>query len=96
LYNFHLFGNILSFNSKLMKHMGNRNCERLKDYICAAYNTFDPANHAAHPCYSVLKDAIKLIKGHGWRVAVCDYKDQGKQIVVISPNGDYYHSNFKR
>ena len=94
MYNFSLLGNCMSFNMKVMKHMEQNNPERVKDYICAAYDSFNPDNFNQHPCAEILRDANKFLRSKGWKVGMGIWKNIGNQIIVISPNNDYYHSKY--
>lgn len=93
-YNFSNLGHCMSLNSKLIKHMKDKNYPRLKDYICVAFDTFDPVNAKNHPCFDILNTAVKMIQDNGWSVGVGEYKDIGKQMIVVSPEKHYYHSKF--
>lgn len=95
MYNFSMLGNCMSFNTKVLKHIEQNNPERVKDYVCAAYDTFNPDHFKDHPCFEILKDANKYLRSKGWKVAMGNWKSIGNQIIIISPDGRYYHSKFQ-
>jgi len=97
MYDFNLLGNSMSFISKLRKHLYAGDCERVKDYLCAAYDTFNPSPETIklHPCFDLIQDAIKFIKSKGWEVGSGSWGNIGCQLTIISPAGEYYHSKFK-
>ena len=95
MYNFDLLGHILSFNSKLHKHILANNPDRVKDYLCKAYDTISPANPKAHPCWDHIREGVKFLEAKGWKVGAAPWKELGKQLIIISPDGAYYHSKFK-
>lgn len=92
--NFNLFGQCMAFNLKLIKHREAGNCEKTKDYICAAFDTFNPVEYKNHPCWEQIHESIEFLKSQGWKVRYMDWKDQGKQIVCVSPNEIYYRSKY--
>ena len=95
-YNFSSFGQIMTFNIKLNRHIAHGQVERCKDYFVAAFDNVDPTSkRSAHPAQEVLEEAAALLKSNGWTIRVADWKDRGKQMIVTSPSGDYYVSRFQ-
>lgn len=95
-YDFSAVGAVMSFNMKIAKHVGSGNCNRVKDYICSAYDTFNPSRgtYKNHPCFEMISKGVDFLKARGWKVAVAPWKEIGEQVIVMSPEGDYYHSKF--
>ena len=96
MYDFSLVGNVLSFNVKMMKHIESDNLDRVKDYLCSAFDTFDPIEKQSHPCLEIIKEGVNLLVSNGWNVGVTEWKDIGRQLVIISPDDKYYHSAYER
>ena len=93
--NFNLMGTAMGFNVKLLKHINAGDAERIKDYLCAAFDGKDPLNFDTHPCSDMIRAGIDLIKSKGWKVYVGKWKTIGDQLIVVSPEGKYYHSKFE-
>lgn len=93
---FNQLGVCTSFVVKMKRHLDSKNEERLKDYICAAYNTFNPFDMEKHPCYdTIIKPSIQFLREKGWIVYQDEWKKLWIQVIVISPTKRYYHSSFK-
>lgn len=94
--NFNNAGACLSFEMKLRKHINAGNCYRVKDYLCAAYNTWCPKgdNFAGHPCCASISEGTEFLKSHGWHVGLSEWKNIGEQLICVSPNDEYYHSSY--
>ena len=96
MYDFSMLGNCVSFIAKVQKHVNDKNCERLKDYICAAYDAHNPEIYKEHPCFDIIDKAIKdILRPNGWKVKVGTWKSIGKQIIIISPAEEYFHSKYE-
>lgn len=95
-YDFNQFGHVMNVNMKIAKHVSARNCNRVKDYICSAYDTFNPSKetYKNHPCFEMLSKGVDFLKTCGWKVGVAPWKEIGEQVIIVSPDGDYYHSKF--
>lgn len=63
--NFDSLGNAMGFNEKIKTHLKNQDCDRLKDYICAAYDTFNPEKAEDYPCFEPINEAIQFLKTRG-------------------------------
>lgn len=94
VYEFGNFGHSMGYKIKVIKHMNARNCDRVKDYICAGYDTFNPNCPKEHPCWDVIEDGINLLLAEGWKVGTGEWKNIGKQVIIESPDGGYYHSRY--
>lgn len=91
-YDWSRFGHCMSFRNKLIKHRNNP--ERLKDYILKVFDSFNPMVHRQHPMWKEIEESIEVMKKSGWKVGKFTWKDQGIQMVCISPEGAYYHSKY--
>lgn len=92
---FNSFGTAMGFQMKVMKHMESNNPEKVKDYMCAAYDTVNPETAANHPCIDIIREAKKFLENNGWKVGTMAWKDQGVQLVCISPDGSFYRSHYQ-
>lgn len=92
MYNFNMFGNCMSYISKLQKHRNNP-C-RLVDYILTGFDVWDPTDRTNHPCWEHIQVAIATCKAHGWKFRSGVWKELGIQLIALSPDGGYYHSKF--
>lgn len=95
MYNFNNIEEKMSFRNKLAKHVDANDCIKIKDYICTAYDSFNPENFEEHPCFDSMLNAFKkILKPNGWKVGTMNWKDKGIQLVVTSPDNEYYRSHF--
>lgn len=95
MYNFNLLGNAMSFNSKMIKHIQSNNPLRVKDYICAAFDTFNPSyDPSDHPCWDTISQGVKYLKSLGWKVFPAKDIRGNIQIFLKAPTGEYYHSHY--
>ena len=92
-YDFSKFGHCMSFQMKLIKHQNNPN--RLKDYILKVFDEFNPMVHTRHPMWKEIEEAVDRLKKAGWKVGKMNWKERGIQIVMQSPDGDYYTSRYE-
>ena len=94
MYNFNNFMHVMGYNNKLLKYKNANNPERLKDYICAAYDVFPASEMRNHPCYEVMEDCIhECMNPAGWKVKKTRHHGDF-QICCISPNVDEYYSHY--
>lgn len=93
--NFNTVGVALSFQVKLLKHMSASNHVRVKDYLCAGFDTFPPKEIKNHPCAGVIKDAEEFLRKHGWKCGLYDWgPEKGIQYTCVSPNDEWYRSHY--
>lgn len=85
----------MSYQMKLLKHMERRDPSRVKDYLCAGFDTFDPTHIKNHPAIDIIRDAEKMMREEGWKVGGYDWgPGKGRQYTCVSPNGEWYRSHY--
>ena len=95
MYDWNKFGNCISFQLKVNKHMTANNPERVKDYLCKAFENFDPGDCQHHPCSQIIGDAVKYLNKMGWQAGIIDWgNDIGAQFTCVSPRNEWYRSHF--
>lgn len=95
-----------AFAHKIQKHHDNP--RKLAIYLCERYSSQDPDDEFAdvfkgeyQPNVDLVRrdipamEAINLIKDHGWKVKVGEWKDLGPQLIVLMSNGKCFHSNYR-
>lgn len=93
--NFNNMGDAMGFRSKLLKHMNERNGERIKDYLTVAFNNVDPHKPETHPCFDVINKAEKLMAELGWKTGFYDWGEgKGLQYTCVSPDNRWYRSHY--
>lgn len=92
---FNLPGECLGFMFKLERHIVNGNENRIKDYIIGGYDTFSSLKYQEHPCFGTLNKGMKFLKQKGWMIYLGTWKNLGTQIILKSPNEEYFHTHFK-
>lgn len=93
--NFNTIGNILGLQTKLLKHMANDDPERVKDYVCAAFDNWNPMDAGNHPCVKILTEAQTFLKEHGWQCGTSDWGEgKGLQVTCVSPEDNWYRSHY--
>lgn len=86
----------MSYQMKLIKHMNLNHEDKVKDYLVAGFDNFNPGDFLDHPCMSVIKDAANWLMSKGWKVGVYDWRgEKGLQFTCISPNNEWYRSHYK-
>lgn len=94
--NFHQFGHVMGFEMKIKKHLESRNAERVKDYLCAAFNTWNPKNAENHPCIEFIREGQAFLKEEGWKVGLYNWgEEKGVQYTCVSPNDEWYRSHYE-
>lgn len=88
------FGQVISYQAKLLKHMEHNDPDRIKDYLCAGFSSVEPTSIEDHPCGDIIKKAVDILVKNGWKIGFGDWKTIGRQLICISPEGKYYHSRF--
>ena len=95
-YNFEtpLRGELLHFAGKMQALINNEDDERIKDYICDAFDTWNPKLAILHPCHGMLRRGIAYLMASGWKFSIARWGNLGVQAVLQDKNGNYYHSNY--
>lgn len=88
------FGQLISYQVKLLKHIEHNDPDRIKDYLCAGFSSVEPISIEDHPCGEIIKDAVDILVKNGWKVGFDNWKTIGRQLICISPKDEYYHSKF--
>ena len=87
-------GELLHFAGKLQELLNNEDTERVKDYVCDAFDTWNPKLALLHPCHGMLRRGISYLVEHGWNFTIHRWGDIGVQAIVANPSGEYFHSNY--
>lgn len=94
--NFNLLGESMSFNAKLLKHINAENPERVKDYLCAGFDSFNPKNIKCHPCLEMIRYAENFMRDKGWKCGLYNWgPEKGVQYTCVSPNDEWYRSHYQ-
>lgn len=94
IYDWSSFDSRLAFETNLDRHITANDSERVGEYLCRAYDDFDPSFYSNHPCFWIISDAVKYLNKMGWTVDVCDCGEDDIQITCDSPDGKRYRSRF--
>lgn len=90
------FDMVMGFDLKIRKHIENNNPDRVKDYLCKAYDTFNPSSktYKNHPCFEFISEGLEFLKRNGWITKISTWGGEGRQLTLVSPDGSYYCSHY--
>ena len=68
------FGQVISYQAKLLKRMEHNDPDRIKDYLCAGFSSAEPTSIEDHPCGDIIKKAVDILVKNGWKIGFDDWK----------------------
>lgn len=94
--NFNLAIERINYRRDLIKQVENGNEDRIKDFICAAFDTIDPIDPGQHPCWDEIGYAFNFLRSKAWKIYPAKDKNGVIQVYLESPKNEFFHSHYKK